>query len=234
MKTKLSEKQTVVEEKTTGETKSEKKNLCQKRALVYLKKFILSKTALFSTLAVIVLVVGIVLGNSLSSKEKDNVRTVTTISKTSLEKIIEINELSTVDYIYNATTKKLVDESKEDSEVAYYVAYEGVITAGIEFNKIVIKVDETTKKITITVPEVEFQSFKVDMATMEFIFTKDKYETENVTQEAFKLCKADLENRVKKETMLKDKAKESAISAVEALFSPWIATVDNEYQVEVN
>jgi hypothetical protein len=92
----------------------------------------------------------------------------TTNSKSSLQKVIEINELSTVDYTYNATATKYDD----DNDAMYYVAYEGTVTAGIDFNEIGIDVLKEEKKVIITIPAVEIHSTKVDMGTMEYIFTK--------------------------------------------------------------
>jgi len=155
---------------------------------------------------------------------------VSTISKSSLEKIVEINELSTVDYTYNATTK-VYDE--DGTTIKYYVAYEGVVTAGIDFKKIKIVPDEEQKKIVITLPEIEIHVTDVNMGTLDYIFMKDKYETETVSQEAYKACKQDLENRVKNETDLIKMAKTNAIESVKALFTPWIQQVDEEYEVEV-
>ena len=153
-----------------------------------------------------------------------------TISESSLQKIIEINELSTVDYTYNATVSK----TKEDStEIMYHVAYEGTVTAGIDFNEISFDLNEKEKIITITIPEVEIHNIRVDMGTMDYIFTKDKYETETISQEAYKLCKADLKKRIEDEELLQKTAKENAISSVEALFKPWIETVDKEYKVTI-
>lgn len=154
----------------------------------------------------------------------------TTISEASLQKIIEINELSTVDYTYNATVAKTKDDS---SEIMYHVAYEGTVTAGIDFHEIDFEIDKKQKVITITIPEVQIHSVSVNMGTMDYIFTKDKYETETISQEAYKLCKADLKKRVESEKLLKETAKENAISSVEALFKPWIETVDKEYKVIV-
>lgn len=156
---------------------------------------------------------------------------VTTISKSSLERIIEIGELSTVDYTYNAIAK-VYDE--EGSTIKYYVAYEGIVTAGIDFEKISIKVDEEQKKVRIIIPDVEIHNINVDMGTMEYIFTKNKYETETISQEAYKICKQDLQSRVKEETDLYGMAKENAIASVRALFLPWIDQMDKGYTVEVN
>lgn len=155
---------------------------------------------------------------------------VSTISKSSLEKVIEINELSTVDYTYNAIVK-VYDEDGET--IKYYVAYEGIVTAGIDFEKINIEVNEEKKLVTITLPEVEIHDVNVNMGTMEYIFVKDKYETETVSQEAYKASKQDLEKRVNEETELHEMAKENAIASVKALFTPWIEQIDEEYTIEV-
>lgn len=173
---------------------------------------------------VLILVVGILLAIT-----QNNSGQLTTISKSSLQKVIEINELSTVDYTYNATATKY----DENNDAMYYVAYEGTVTAGIDFNEIGIEVIEEEKKVKITIPEVEIHSTKVDMGTMEYIFTKNKYETEDISQEAYKLCKDDLKARIEKENVLHDTARENAISSVEALFKPWIDTIDNSYTVEI-
>lgn len=156
---------------------------------------------------------------------------VTTISESSLERIIEIGELSTVDYTFNAIAR-VYDE--EGSTIKYYVAYEGTVTAGIDFEKISIKVDEEQKKVRIIIPDVEIHNINVDMGTMEYIFTKNKYETETISQEAYKICKQDLQSRVKEERDLYGMAKENAIASVRALFLPWIEQMDKGYTVEVN
>lgn len=162
---------------------------------------------------------------------QNNEGQLTTISESSLQKIIEINELSTVDYTYNATAAKYVEDNEE--EVKYYVAYEGTVTAGIDFHEIGIGVNEEEKVVTITIPEVEIHGVRVEMGKMEYIFVKDKFETETISQEAYKLCKEDLKKRIEKEELLYNAARENAISSVEALFKPWIETIDKEYKVEI-
>ena len=161
---------------------------------------------------------------------KDDKSHLSTISQSSLQKVLEISELSTVDYTYNATATKYDDKNN----AMYHVAYEGSVTAGIDFNKILIDMNENERTVKITIPEIEIHSTKVDMGTMEYIFEKEKYETENISQEAYKLCKKDLTERIKKENVLHESARENAISSVEALFKPWIDTLDNSYTIEIN
>lgn len=155
---------------------------------------------------------------------------VTTITEATLEEVIEISDLSTLDYTYNSIT----DVKDEDGEtVKYHVAYKGKVTAGIDLEKVDVSVDEETKKIVVRVPETMIQNIDVDMGTMEFIFEKDKYETETVTQEAYKACRADLEKKATGESTLLSMAKDNAIDAITALISPWVEQLDEEYTVEV-
>lgn len=155
---------------------------------------------------------------------------VSTISESLLEEMKEINELSTVDYTYNAIAKVYAED---EETLKYYVAYDGTVTAGIDFNKIDIDVNEEEKKVILTLPDVEIQDVRIDMGTMDYIFTKNKYETETVSQEAYKASLADLENRVSQEDSLHEMARENAIASVKALFSPWIEQVDEQYTVEI-
>lgn len=202
---------------------SVKKNDAIKKK-IKIPKLMLRAKIIITVLLALVLSVGI-----FSVFHTNNSKLLSTVSKSSLQKVIEINELSTIDYTYNAIATKY-DENQNEQ---YYVAYEGKVTAGIDFNEIQIEVIEDEKKVKITIPEVEIHSTKVDMGTMEYIFTKNKYETEDISQEAYKLCKNDLKTRIDKENVLYDTARENAISSVKAIFKPWIDTIDNAYTVEV-
>jgi hypothetical protein len=156
--------------------------------------------------------------------------TVQTIAQSSLEKVIEINDLSTLDYTYNGITP-VYDESGET--LKYHVAYEGIVTAGIDITKIDISDDETKKKIVITLPEAKIQDVNVDMGSMEFIFLNDKYETETISQEAYKACIAALDIEAQKDTTLLSMAKENAKDSINALISPWVQQLDDEYTIEI-
>lgn len=153
----------------------------------------------------------------------------TITAQSSLEKIIEISELSTMEYTYNAIATKYKDNVQDENNVEYYVSYEGVVTVGIDFNAIKIEPNEEEKKIVITLPEVEKHDILVNMGTMEYIYVKNAKEQDKISQEAYLLCKEDLKNRVSKEVNIEKNARENAISAVEALFEPWNGT----YQIEV-
>lgn len=166
----------------------------------------------------------------LFAPQQEETPQLTTISKASLQKIVEINELSAVEYIYNATAAKYDEASQE---VQYYVAYKGVVSAGIDFKMLGIAVDDEDKKITLTLPPVEILDIRVDMGTMDYIFMDDKYETETISQEAYKLCKQDLQQRITKEAPLYETARENASASVEALFRPCIEMMNKEYRLVI-
>ena len=155
---------------------------------------------------------------------------VSTISEASLEKVFDISELSTADYTYNAIAKAY---DEDGATVKYYVAYEGKVKAGIDFGKIKYDINEEEKIIHITIPEVEFTEKTVSPGTLEYIFKNKKSETENVYQEAFELCKQDLAERTDKEEELLQLAKENAVAVVEALVTPWVEQIDDEYKVVI-
>lgn len=184
---------------------------------------------LLIVVSILILIIIVFIGFKLVTPDEEQ-KEVSTITQTSLDKIIEINQLSTVDYTYNAVVKVYDEKSKD---LKYYVAYEGIVTAGIDFEKIDIAVNEEQKKVIIKIPDVEIHDVSVNMGTMEYIFAKEKYETETVSQEAYKASTADLQERVKQEKDLHEMAKENAIASVRALFVPWIEQIDKEYTVEV-
>ncbi len=197
-----------------------------KRNFLKIIKKLSKKTKIIISIVALIIIAGVVFG----LVAKNEAGRLSTISESSLQKIIEINELSTVDYTYNATATKYAEDN---TKIMYHVAYEGTVTAGIDFHEITFDVNKDEKKVTITLPQVEIHAINVNMGTMDYIFTNDKYETETISSEAYKLCKNDLKNRIEKEELLYKTAKENAVSSVEALFKPWIETIDKEYKVEI-
>ena len=176
---------------------------------------------------VVIVIIGLVffLTNLLHSKKE----TVTTVTKSLLEKILEISDFSTLVFTYNSITD-VMDLDKKN--VKYHVAYEGTVTAGIDLQKVDISVNEDSHKIVITVPDATVQNTNVDMGGMDFIFEKKKYDTETVSQEAYKACLKDLENKANENTLL-SMAKENAVNAITALVSPWVEQMNDEYTIEV-
>ncbi|MCI8529826.1 MAG: DUF4230 domain-containing protein [Lachnospiraceae bacterium] len=153
-----------------------------------------------------------------------------TFSEAAIRKVFEISELSTADYTYNAVARAYQEDGLH---IKYYVAYEGRVKVGIDFSKVEIAVDEEEKRITITVPEIQFQEKTVDPGTLEFIFKDKKSETEHVHQEAYLLCQKDLDERTNGERELLELAGANAKSVVEALVIPWLEQVEEDYTVDI-
>ncbi|MDY2510464.1 MAG: DUF4230 domain-containing protein [Ruminococcus callidus] len=154
-----------------------------------------------------------------------------TFTEAQLKDAFEISELSTATYTYNSIASAY---DKDHETVRYHVSYEGTVKVGVDFNDIDVKIDESNKKITLTLPDAEVLELNVNAGTMAYIFTDEKYDTETVAQEAYRLSREDLKNKAEKEQQLYETAKENAIAAVEALVTPWIEQMNADYTVSVN
>lgn len=180
---------------------------------------------------IIVLVLSLGILNSETGKLKIS-------AESSLEKIVEKNDLETVSYTYNAIARQCKKagcstDSENTDDYKYFVSYEGTVSAGIDFKQVKIDVDKDNKKLIITVPEPKITGYNVDIGSLKFIFTKDKYNEASELEQAFKLCKTDLENRSEKDELILKTAKQNSITVLEAFFKPWIETFNSEYEVVV-
>lgn len=168
----------------------------------------------------------IVFPNIFESKEGK----VTTVSTASLKEIIGMKELATLKNFYNSyvTVYDLDGET-----VKYYVAYEGTIRMGIDFNKIKVDTDQQKKLITISLPKAEIQDVNVNPDSMDYIFKGDFYETETVSGEAFQECNRDLQKKAEKEDKLLVQAEENAKDAVSAFIQPLKENLDSGYKIKI-
>lgn len=155
---------------------------------------------------------------------------VSAISEASVRKVFEISELQAADYMYN-TIATVYGEDGES--VQYYVAYEGRVKAGIDFEQIEIDIDEEAKVISITIPEVEYQEVTVDPGTMEFIFRDKKSESENIHVRSYDLCLEDLRRKVDQEEELRLSAGKNIEAVVRGLVKPWVDQTGLGYEVEI-
>lgn len=147
---------------------------------------------------------------------------VTTITESTLEKVIKKNQLYTAEYPYNGYTAVY----DEDGNMKYYVAYEGYVKAGIDVTQITVSMDMNTSTIIIQLPKVQIEEPVVDAGTMEYIFRKEKYHTETVAQEAYRYAERDLADKVSKDPDLEACATEAAKAAEKALIEPWLSQIE--------
>lgn len=153
------------------------------------------------------------------------------ITKASLEKIVNISELSTYEAVYNGVA--IVYNEKKNEKIDYYVSYDARVKAGIDVEKIQYDIDEKNKVLIVEIPEVQINEVTVDMKTMDFMFVNDKANTSGVSEIAYKECIKDVENEsVEKET-IKLLAEENAKNIIKALMEPFIEQLDEKYTLEI-
>ena len=150
---------------------------------------------------------------------------------TSIEDIIEISELQTLSYEYNAICRVYDSDGVTPK---YYVAYEGSVTLGIDLNDLIITYgDEDNHIITIIIPEVSVLNCTVDAGTMDYIFTDPSYDTAEVPIEAHSLCEQDLINKVNDDEAMFDIARENTEAAINALTSPLVDQLYPDYDLVI-
>ena len=159
-------------------------------------------------------------------------------AKSSLERIVEKNELQTVNYTYNAIAKQpknknIPENSENDDDYKYFILYEGTVSAGIDFKQVKINIDNDSKKLIIVLPEPQITGYNVNIGSLKFIFNKDKYNEASELENAFKLCKEDLQKRSARDILILQTAKQNSITVLEAFFKPWLETFNDEYQLEI-
>lgn len=188
-----------------------------------------AKLILGLILCAVILILGIVVALYISNKNKEP----EIISKANLEKVINVNELSTFEAVYDGVAVVMNKENPEN--VDYYVSYASKVKAGIDFDKVQIDIKETEeqKTIVITLPEVTLQEPTVDIATMDYIFVNKKANTETVSEEAYKACIEDATKECEKEDAIYMLAKQNAENMIIALVKPFVAQTDEEYDIEV-
>lgn len=174
-------------------------------------KFPLGKIILIT--ALVTAVIGI------SFRIQDNTRPapeVVTIS--TLEKIINVSELSTFTSVYNGIA--VIPNKERPEQVDYYVSYEATVNAGIDFKDIDLSLDEETMTIIVALPEVYITDTEVKIESLDYIFYNTKANQSTVSEQAFKACKADVENESKNQKAIYELARKNAINIMTALLKP--------------
>lgn len=136
--------------------------------------------------------------------------------------IANIGKLCTAEYSY--THVERVDSSKEIkgfqipfTTSTFIYSYDGTIMAGIDFTQIQIDKDDTSKEITVTLPEVEIISSEVDQDSFQLYDEKNNiFNPITVTNVADSF--ADLKNSEEQKAIeegLLDRARANAVLLVE-------------------
>lgn len=153
------------------------------------------------------------------------------ITTSTLEKILNVSDLSTFEAIYNGVAK--VTNPDDPQEIDYYVSYNATVKAGIDFEQVVISVDEDAKIISVKLPKIKISDITVDIESMDYIFLNDDANTETVSEEAYKKCIDDVTRESNNETAIFELAEQNAKNIVEALIRPFVSSLDSEYQLQI-
>lgn len=176
---------------------------------------------------VIIVLIGIfLLSGSFGEEKRKEI-----ITKSTIEKIINVNELSTFEAVYNGITEVMNPE--DPVKIDYYVYYESKVKAGIDFEKVKVNIDENEKKITVIIPEIKINDINVDITSLDYMFENEKANTENVSQQAYKAAIEDVTNESSSEDAIYELAEQNAKNIVEALVSPFVKQLDAEYKLEI-
>lgn len=160
-----------------------------------------------------------------TDEEQGSKKEVITVS--TLEKIINVSELSALTAVYNGVAQVMNEEAPD--EVDYYVSYEAKVNAGIDFEKVGISVDDTEMLVKITIPDIYITEINVDIASLDYIFINDSANTSSVSKEAFKACEDDVKNESEKQETIFELARQNAKNILTALTRPFIEQTGEGY-----
>ena len=152
-------------------------------------------------------------------------------NKSTLERIINVSELSTFTAVYNGIAR--VANEKKPEKIDYYVSYEATVNAGIDFQKVEISMDEEQKTITLKVPEAHITNQSVEMSSLDSIFLNQKADKSGVTEAAYKACEEDVRQESEQQTAICELAKQNAENVLKALTKPIVDQLGDGYQLVI-
>ncbi len=156
-------------------------------------------------------------------------------SKASLEKILTVNELQTIECVYNSYVivykgidyEETLSEDATDDEIKittkkdeqYAISYRGYVTAGIDESPTVTIND---KAVYINIPDAKILDCYVvpDPNTMKFLYLQNKYKKQTDLKKDLNICTNDLRSKVQDNKDILALANQNAINAIKALCMP--------------
>ena len=153
------------------------------------------------------------------------------ITESALESIIKTSKLTTFSAAYNGIAA--VPGKDNPEEIAYYVAYEAEVRAGINMDDLDIRVDQEAYHIEIELPDILLEEPDVEITSLDYIFMDDDANTSTVTEEAYRASKEDAKEECTDEEEITARAKENAVRALRALVEPLVEQNDPVYTLEI-
>ena len=188
----------------------------------------MKKKKLFIIILAVLIVIGIA-GTAVFMRESHKKREIAILTTSTLEKIINVSELSTFEAVYNGIA--VVKNPEMEEQIDYYVTYKAKVQAGIDFEKVEVSKDDEKKQILVKIPEIELGEPMVDIASMDYIFENKKANTETVSEQAYKACIQDARQESEKEEAIVSLAKQNAQNIIKALIQPFIENMEDPYEL---
>lgn len=138
----------------------------------------------------------------------------TIITSSTLQKTVNIADLSTAQYSYNGIAQIYEDEAKEKLKCNIY--YHARVKAGVDMSQITFEIDDENKTVKPSLPEIEITANLLDNMELEFM----PGESDVSLQEARTVCKEDALNESKESSELYKVAEENLKNTIEALIYP--------------
>ena len=137
----------------------------------------------------------------------------TIVTESTLEKAVEVSDLSVAEYTYNG----IYEHQKEDSDkIDYRIKYNATVKVGINMGDIKFTIDEENKTVTPILPELTVNDVIVDTESLGYMPENADVEV----NEAIKYCKQDVQSEAGESEQLKEVANENLQSVIEALIKP--------------
>ena len=141
----------------------------------------------------------------------------TVVTESTLEKAVEVSDLSVAEYNYNG----VYEHYKENSDkIDYRVKYDATVKVGINMGDVKFTIDEDNKTVTPILPELAINDVIVDTESLGYMPENAKVEV----KDAIKYCKQDVQAEAEASEQLKEVAVENLQQVVEALIKPLLDT----------
>lgn len=197
-------KSSASQKKKTGEKKSSK----TKRPTKF------SSIARIAIVVVIVIVLGIAVAFALvgpgriNSLDKDDF-----VTSAQLEKAVDIDELSTAEFVYNGIAEKYKENS---DEVEFRISYDATVKAGIKMSDVTFDVDNEAKVVRPHLPEVTVTNIHVQEDQLSYMPENPNSEI----GEVLTICEQDVRDEAAEAKGFKTTAEENLMTVIEALTTP--------------
>ncbi|MDE8702264.1 DUF4230 domain-containing protein [Adlercreutzia equolifaciens] len=134
------------------------------------------------------------------------------VTSAQLEKAVDIDELSTAEFVYNGIAEKC----KENGEVDFRISYDAKVKAGIKMSEVTFEVDNVAKKVYPHLPKVDITNIEVDTDQLSYM----PENPDGDLKEILKICEQDIANEASDAEDFEVAAEENLRAVIEALTNP--------------